>query len=368
MSSSKPGAFIPYSDSLETPFPDEARVSAEILTVMGRTLQGQYTVHKKGLRDAHAKSHGALKGTLTVYDKLPEHLKQGLFATPQSYPVVIRLSTSPGTIQSDEVNALRAFAIKIIGVEGPQLLSAHKNEKTQDLLLVNSTILPFADLAAYLKAVKMGERKINGSVAEKLKTVKIAGRIHSILKFFGQEKVLLKALTSPHTHILGETMHTAGVLRFGNYFGRISVAPLSSNVKALAGLIVDPSGKPELIREQVTGFFAKQSAEYELRIQLCTDLDRMPVENPSVEWPEALSPHLPIGKIVLPMQDTGSESRRRFVDDVLSFNPWHGIEAHRPLGNLMRVRRLAYEQSSKMRHKLNKLERFEPRSISDIPD
>jgi hypothetical protein len=37
------------------------------------------------------------------------------------------------------------------------------------------------------------------------------------------------------------------------------------------------------------------------------------------------------------------------IVDKLSFFPWHGLEAHRPLGNVMRARRLAYPRSAAIR-------------------
>ena len=60
------------------------------------------------MRDAHAKSHGFLKGELVV-PELPEHLRQGLFARPATYSMVIRLSSAPGDIHSDTIPAPRGM-------------------------------------------------------------------------------------------------------------------------------------------------------------------------------------------------------------------------------------------------------------------
>ena len=35
--------------------------------------------------------------------------------------------------------------------------------------------------------------------------------------------------------------------------------------------------------------------------------------------------------------------------DKLSFSPWHATEDHKPLGNVMRARRVAYEASAALR-------------------
>jgi hypothetical protein len=94
----------------------------------------------------------------------------------------------------------------------------------------------------------------------------------------------------------------------------------------------------------------------------------MPVEDASVLWPETASPHQPVARIVIPPQEAYSPARRVFADDVLSFNPWQGVAAHRPLGSIMRSRRNAYEASTARRHALNVQPRIEPKTISELPD
>src|SRR5262249_156398 len=59
-----------------------------------------------------------------------------------------------------------------------------------------------------------------------------------------------------------------------------------------------------------------------------------------------------VAKIVVPSQDIMSEERAQFCED-LSFSPWHGLPAHKPLGLVNRVRRRAYVEISQLRHGLN---------------
>jgi hypothetical protein len=44
----------------------------------------------------------------------------------------------------------------------------------------------------------------------------------------------------------------------------------------------------------------------------------------------------------------------------LSFNPWHGVPEHRPLGNQSRARRRMYDTLSKYRHSMNDVPLYEP--------
>ena len=122
------------------------------------------------------------------------------------------------------------------------------------------------------------------------------------------------------------------------------------------------------MRDLVVEYFRHEGAEYQLRAQLCRDTDTMPVEDAGVLWPADLSPHQPIATLRLPQQDAYSPARRVYGDDVLSFNPWHGISAHQPLGSIMRVRIAAYERSTRRRHELNAQPRVEPATIDEIPD
>jgi hypothetical protein len=122
------------------------------------------------------------------------------------------------------------------------------------------------------------------------------------------------------------------------------------------------------MRDAVSKHFATQGAEYELSAQLCIDLDSMPVEDAAVRWRDEQSPHRPIAVLRFAPQASATPGRQVYGDDVLSFNPWNGIAAHRPLGGIMRIRRAAYERSSAYRHTMNARPRIEPAQPSDIPD
>ncbi len=103
-------------------------------------------------------------------------------------------------------------------------------------------------------------------------------------------------------------------------------------------------------------------------MQLCTDLERMPVEDASVPWPEDESPYVAVARLVLPPQNAYSPARQAFFDDVLSFQPAHALQAHRPLGSLMRARLATYQALSAYRHEQNHQKQVEPYSVDQVPD
>jgi hypothetical protein len=59
-----------------------------------------------------------------------------------------------------------------------------------------------------------------------------------------------------------------------------------------------------------------------------------------------------VAKIIIPAQDLSSPERARFCEN-LSFNPWHCLAEHKPLGVVNRVRKMIYQEMSAYRHQLN---------------
>ncbi|PRY57192.1 catalase family protein [Glycomyces artemisiae] len=361
-----PTSYVRYRPDLEVPFPDEEELTRQVVQAMLHANQQVAAKHRHGLRDAHAKSHGVLAGELRVLPDLPEHLAQGLFARPRTYPVVLRLSTAPGDLRSDQVPVQRGFALKVIGAEGPR--AVEDGFTTQDFLLVNHPTLPFGNIAEYAKLQGLLEKQPQQS-DQQLQRAGLAARAAAKALTAAHRPLppAVETLAAANHNILGETFHSMAAVRYGDYVAKISAAPRSANVRSLTGKPVAKRDGESALRDIVTEFFRREGAEYELRAQLCTDVERMPVEDASVLWPEELSPHQSIAVLSFPAQEAYSDERRRWADDVLSFNPWHALEAHRPLGSIMRSRRRAYPRSSEFRHTYNGIAEHEPSSIDELP-
>jgi len=114
----------------------------------------------------------------------------------------------------------------------------------------------------------------------------------------------------------------------------------------------------------ITGAYFRLSALAEHGI----DLERMPVEDASVRWPENESSYLSVARLALPKQEAYSPARQPYFDDVLAFRPAHALEAHRPLGSIMRARLKTYAALSAFRHGRNGTPEREPRSIDEVPN
>jgi hypothetical protein len=352
-----------YDPSVEKPEAGEAETGQAIVEQMRKIAEITYRDGGHAIRSVHAKSHGVLKGELEVLADLPPELAQGLFAKPGRYPVVMRLSTTPGDILDDSVTPPRGLAIKVMGVEGERL-SGSEGDTTQDFVLVNGKTFSAPNAKAFLMNLKL----LAGTTdkAEGLKKVVSAalrGAEH-VVEAFGGESATLQALGGhAETHILGDSFFSQVPIRYGDYIAKIGVVPSSLRLVELSGAPLDVNGHPNGLRDSVVAYFAQNSGEWRLQVQLCTDLDEMPVENAAKKWDEEKSPYVTVARIIAPPQPAWDEARTDAVDDGMAFSPWHGLAAHRPLGSIMRLRRAAYEMSSRFRAEHNHHGVEEPRSF-----
>lgn len=356
-----------YTPAVETIADDEARLSEEIVAQMAASNRCAFERHRHAIRDAHAKSHGLLVGELVVHPDLPPELRQGIFAEPRTYPVVARLSSAPSDIHSDKIPAPRGFALKVMGVDGERL-SPDIDGANQDFLMVNFPTLAFGTIPKYKQLLSLLEANAHApDIFQRLVAGTARGAKEIVEAFGATPGATLDGLARDNHHPLGETYHTQAALRFGDHIAKLALAPACAAVRALAGVPVDETGDAAM-RDAVTAHFAQAGADYVLSAQLCLDLATMPVEDAAVLWRAEQSPHRPIATLRFAPQAAATPGRQVYGDDVLSFNPWNGIDAHRPLGGIMRIRRSAYERSSAYRHLMNARPRSEPARACDIPD
>jgi hypothetical protein len=357
---------VRYASDIEVMNENEAQLTAEIVGQMLQSNRCAFERHRHAIRDAHAKSHAVLKGELTVHDNLPPELKQGIFAAERTFGVVARLSSAPSDIHSDKTPTPRGFAIKVIGVDGERL-SADIGGSNQDLLMVNFPVLAFGTIAKYKRMLSILEANAHApDIFQQLVAGTARGAKEMLEVLGGTAGATLEGVGRDNNHPLGESYHTQGAIRFGDYVAKLALCPNSEAVCALTGKAVQDVEFSSM-RDVIEAHFADHGAVYELSAQLCTDLEAMPVEDASVRWDEEKSPLRPVATLRFAPQTTYSPERQVYGDDILSFNPWNGVEAHRPLGGIMRIRRVAYERSTAYRHTMNGRPRVEPEHLDDIP-
>lgn len=77
------------------------------------------------------------------------------------------------------------------------------------------------------------------------------------------------------------------------------------------------------------------------------------------EWKEDAAPFHEVATIHIPSQDFDTPEFKR-LGETLSFNVWHALPEHRPLGAVNRMRKIVYDRISSVRNQMNSAERREP--------
>jgi hypothetical protein len=356
---------LPFQDEFEQIPDDEAQTSKELVEAMHSILETTFQDSGHAIRSVHAKAHGLLHGRIKVFDDLPLPLAQGAFSRPVDLPLVMRFSTNPGDILDDKVSTPRGLAIKIMGVEGDRLPGS-EGASTQDFVMQNAKAFTAKDPKAFLKTLKLLAKTTDKAPGMKKAFSAVLRGIESTVEALGGESGTLKSLGGhPITHILGETYYSVVPFLYGPYYAKLSVVPISPELVALTGQTLDLDDRPDGLREAVQEFFVDNDAAWEIRIQLATDLEKMPIEDASTVWSEEISPYIAVARIDVPRQSSWSEQRVQEIDESMSFSPWHGLKAHRPLGGVMRVRKPAYEHSAGFRSQHNGCPMHEP-TVKDV--
>ena len=80
----------------------------------------------------------------------------------------------------------------------------------------------------------------------------------------------------------------------------------------------------------------------------------MSIENSQEEWPESKSeaPFYKFARIHIPRQKFDT-AKKNDACEKMSFNPWHALPEHRPLGAVNRVRKVIYPHIRNTRRELN---------------
>ncbi len=243
-----PTRALPFDPVYEQIPDDEAETTAELADTMRTITETTYADSGHAIRSVHAKSHGLLLGEMQVAAGLPPELAQGIFAQPVTLPVVLRLSTNPGDVLDDKVSTPRGLALKIIGVDGDRLPGS-EGDRTQDFVMINAPAFTASTPKKFLSNLKLLAKTTDKAPGAKKMLSAVLRGTEAVIEKLGGESGTIKSLGGhPETHILGETFYTAVPVLYGQYFGKLSVAPVSPELTALTDAPIDlkdnPDGRP----------------------------------------------------------------------------------------------------------------------------
>jgi hypothetical protein len=293
-------------------------------------------------RGFHAKLHLGALAELQVLDGLPEHARQGVFRQPGTFPAVVRFSNGHFSTQPDGKRDPRGIAIKLVGVPGPKLHPGDPDAVTQDFLAtshsVTSTVRNLRQFIAFIESVSDGPEKLIWRLPPRVGLREAARILTAFVRTVAIPKVRSMAVE-----------HYAGTapIQFGPYAAKFTVRPAEGTEP--------PRERPhtnDFLREELEERLRAGDLEFDFVVQFFVDEARTPIEDTSVAWNPAVAPFVKVARLRIPRCDLADPAARetsRKVDE-LSFSPWHAVQDHRPLGGVMRARKLAYEASADLRH------------------
>ena len=327
----------------------------------------------RAVRFAHAKGYGLVRAEVEILDRLPLGYAQGMYATPGRHDALIRFSNGVAHLGADATlsNAF-GLALKVFDVPGPTILDDEPDSGTFDYNTINMPVFfcntvahylfiqqLFTDAPAYFARGKAG--------AHQLLTEYLTGKGTLAQKDWAWDELLafLALARLPPQNVLLSSYWTMGAVRHGDFIAKVRFAPVRAFADAVQHRIVDLASDADAYRTALVVELQQRPFEFDLQVQLCTNLEHMPVQDVTVEWPEALSPFVTVAKVRVPAQDISGADNLETMD-ALSFTPWRVTAAHAPLGEIQRVRKEVYRRSSIARHRLNRQERREPRSVREV--
>jgi hypothetical protein len=331
--------------------PDEEHDIQAIIDAFTAQLHGLW---KPGYfeRGGNTKTHGVVRAELTIRDDLPEDMRRGIFAEPRTYRAWVRFS-GPGPYVTPDIDdvGFMSMSIKVLGVPGPKLLDDERF--TQDLLGVSTPTFVTPDVRSNVQLQRWSLRNATPFYFANPRDSHVLDAIMQLLWTKTQSSPLEGDYFSCVPYLLGE--------------GQAMQYSFAARRKERTRVPRLPRRPPDnYLRDAMVGTLAEEDVEFDIRVQLQTDPFLMPLENNAVLWPTKLSPRVPAAVLRIPRQTFDSPEQLDFAR-VLTYNPWHSIAEHRPLGNQSRARKRMYYELARLRQQMNDVEHYEPTGDEEFP-
>ena len=90
---------------------------------------------------------------------------------------------------------------------------------------------------------------------------------------------------------------------------------------------------------------------YTLALQFFVDETTTPIEDASRDWPADVAPFVDVATLAIARQDVAAADGQALAARLerTVFDPWQALAAHRPLGEVMRSRKVVYLASQRAR-------------------
>lgn len=302
----------------------EKEVEAIIEAIEIEQLFSAYQ-HRAGKteRAQHPKQHGTVHANLSVSVDLPTDFQEGIFKPGNQYQGVVRFSNGNANGYQDDYPGLQGMAIKLKGIEGDNLTEG-MNE--QDFLLVSypNFIIPnMIELAEAMKA--------------------LAGGAATSKAFFSKHPDVYKRSEEQkgyYKNPLEVQFYSATAYQYGDKIVKYSLSPQESpNRGSYKKGDIPANVSADYLQNAMESTLDQKSVLFDFMIQVFRNEKETPVEDPTVIWD---SDFIKIGVLEIPQQYFTAEGQLK-IGQNLSFNPWHCIPDHKPLGSINLARKFIYK-------------------------
>lgn len=304
------------------------------------TVGQMQTVDGHLRRAQHAKPTGCVTAEFRVADNVPPGLRHGIFANPaKTFAAIVRFSNSQNTFEKDSVGTARGMAIKLLDVAGTRAVPGD-GDGTQDFLMVDHPVFPFPNPTAYIETISRTQVPLIG------KGLALA---HLALRE-RDELAILKDIRAKHVASPLEIRYWSGSPFWlgpasGHDGHAVKYSAIPRQVAAAAAHDELENVSDDFLSQALIAGLRSQPAVFDFTVQLQKDAEKMPVEDVSIEWSEQLSEPLVVASVYIPPQQVDPSGRFAQDCERLSFNPWHALAEHRPLGGMNRLRKVVYQAS-----------------------
>jgi hypothetical protein len=373
--------FVRYSPGIEAPDPNFESALQVVLDDLRKQVTASPKLDGAGvaLRNAHAKGYGLARAEIEILADIPPEYAQGIYARPGRHEAMVRFSNGQPHFSVDKVlGAVCGIGLKIFGIEGKKLLEDESDSTTFDYAMINYPIFFANTVEHYIFVLKVGAQATAPPPATELpqeRRARIGRFLHDFVTGMGtlepeswaweELAAIAQFAQIPFVNLLLSSYHTMGAVRHGDYVAKLRVAPVKEFADRVVQRALDPNSSQQVFRPALVAELKERPYEFDIQVQLCTNLYTMPVEDVTVKWAESLSPFVTVAKLRLPQQDISSEANLERMD-ATSMSAWRVTEEHRPLGNIMRSRKEVYRLSSQLRHDINHQVRKEPASLAEV--
>ncbi len=283
-------------------------------------------------RAFHKKAIAAFKGAeLRFADDLPDDLRVGFAMPGRTYPAIVRFSNASSQTQSDEDKDLRGLALRVRDADGTD----------HDLLATNFPV-PHARNARQF--VVFAHAVSGGRVSKLIGLIRLcfALGLSETRRMLGNVRTALRVCDS----VALESYWSRGAIAWGNEAVRYTFKP-ARDTASVSGTYAGASRlSSEYAARQASGDIV-----FDLFVQRFVSEDQTPIEDAAHEWGELVSPPIKVAELVLPQRDLSTPHALAEALEIenMGFNPWNTTQEFRPLGNLNRARKAAYDASASHR-------------------